>query len=209
MNTDTGYRTGAAAVVGALLLAVLAGTPAMAHTQLADSSPAEGETVTSLDVVRLEFSGDLLDIGAGLRIQHGTGGETQLDVEFPEPTVVAAEVPELADGEHTLVWRVVSSDGHPIEGVIEFSVVTPAPTVEPSTPQQPSFEPEPPAPSATAGSPSASPLPVVPDGDLGATAGESLSATDAALIALAGAALVTVAWLISRIMRLRREEDAL
>jgi len=201
MSKSTRRGTGASAVVGALVLAVVFGAPAMAHTDLADSSPADGETVVSLDTVRLEFTGDLLDIGAELTLVGPTGESTSLDVEFPEPQVVEAAVPALLAGEQTLRWRVVSEDGHPIEGEIPFTADPPAPSRSPSPTPITTSSPEP------ASSPTPSALPLVPEGDLGVTAGESISATEAVLIALAGAALVTVAWLISRVLRSRRERN--
>lgn len=196
-------------VLGAALATVLAiawTTPAWAHTALDDSTPAAGETVTALDGVRLEFTGALLDIGAELTLIDPAGESTALEVDFPEPTVVAAPVESVVAGEYTLQWRVVAEDGHPIEGEIPFTADVPAP--EPAASPSPSASAAP-TPSADAGSPSPSAIPRVPEGKLGTDAGNAVTPMEAVLIAVAGSMLVTLAWLASRMVRGRREHDPL
>lgn len=130
--------------VGGLLLAVaavLAPAPASAHDTLIDSSPAAGTSVQTVPAtVTLTYSADLIS-GAGT---------TGVEVTAPDGTPVHAGEPEVAGavvtvplaetgpaGEYSVVWRVVSSDGHPISGEFVFEVLTgteptPAPTVEPT-----------------------------------------------------------------------------
>ncbi|SEL16280.1 copper resistance CopC family protein [Nonomuraea pusilla] len=110
----------AAAILAALFVIVTAG-PALAHDTLKSSTPAKGATVKTLDEVKLEFS-------AGVRmpfvIVRGAGdaqhqrGEPQVDGSV---VTQAVEGP-LPDGAYTIAFRVVSSDGHPIEGEIPFTV---------------------------------------------------------------------------------------
>ncbi|KAB8192640.1 copper resistance protein CopC [Nonomuraea phyllanthi] len=108
------------AVLAALLVLVTA-APALAHDALKSSSPAKGTSVETLDEVRLEFT-------AGVRqpfvIVRGAG-DAQHQRGKPEvdgKVVTQAVEGPLPDGEYTIAYRVVSSDGHPIEDEIPFTV---------------------------------------------------------------------------------------
>ncbi len=117
-------------------IAVLAGTvlaavigladiaPAVAHDELLAASPEDGQVVeTAPAAVELEFSNDIIEMGTAI-ILFDTAGD-QLAVGEPViagRTVTATLPPDVADGDYQLRWRVVSSDGHPIEGTIDFGV---------------------------------------------------------------------------------------
>lgn len=110
------------AILAALLVlgTALAG-PALAHDALKSSDPDKGATVKTLDKVKLEFS-------AGVRmpfvVVRDSGG-TKFQQGKPEADgrVVTQQLKDaLPDGKYTIAYRVVSSDGHPIEGEIPFSV---------------------------------------------------------------------------------------
>ncbi|WP_159449206.1 copper resistance CopC family protein [Demequina sp. NBRC 110055] len=122
----------------AIVFAVVPATAAHAHTDLRSSTPAEGDSVATLDEVSLQFTSSLLDIGTELSLVDAEGTTTALDPTFPaEDTVAAAVESDLAPGPAQLVWRVVAEDGHPIEGVIDFTFApedgtVPAPSVSPS-----------------------------------------------------------------------------
>ncbi|MEW1839966.1 copper resistance CopC family protein [Nonomuraea angiospora] len=113
----------ALAATAAALLVLVFGTaaPALAHDALKSSSPAKDAEVKSLDEVRLEFT-------AGVRlpfvIVRGPGGaELQSGKPEADGKVVTQAVKEpVPDGKYTIAYRVVSSDGHPIEGEIPFKV---------------------------------------------------------------------------------------
>jgi copper resistance protein C len=113
----------ALALVGAFALATVAAGPAAAHNTVVATSPAEDAVVTEQPgIVSLTTSDDLIDIGGSTVIQvvgpDGRHFETSCaTVEGP-----VAEVPaELgAAGEYTVVWQVVSADGHPIGGEFGF-----------------------------------------------------------------------------------------
>ncbi|MFF4614256.1 copper resistance CopC family protein [Nonomuraea jabiensis] len=111
-----------AATAAALLVLVFGmAAPALAHDALKSSSPAKDAEVKSLDEVRLEFT-------AGVRlpfvIVRGPGGaELQSGKPQADGKVVTQAVKEpVPDGKYTIAYRVVSSDGHPIEGEIPFKV---------------------------------------------------------------------------------------
>ena len=148
-------RAGAAAV--AVMLALVAtATLASAHTTLRASNPEQGATVDHLSEVRLEFNGDLLEIGTELSIVDATGAQIELAPEFPSANAVTATVAqEIAPGDAELVFRVVAEDGHPIEGAVVFTYAP----AEQEQPSDPSAEPET---SATATAPQATASAVEP-----------------------------------------------
>lgn len=124
-------RTRAAATLTALLaLTALAGTaPAQAHDALASTSPSDGQTIT-------ENPGKV-SITLTNAPETGIPGSNSIEVTAPDGHVVStgditadgATLSIAADidhaGEHTVAWRAVSADGHPIEGTFAFTY-TPA-----------------------------------------------------------------------------------
>jgi len=112
----------AALVAAALLL--LTAAPASAHDTLVSSDPEDGATLeNSPEQVTLDYSADVLDVSPVVRIA-GKDGEVvaELDPEVDGSTVTAALDEPLAAGDYEVRWRVVSSDGHPIEGTQSFTV---------------------------------------------------------------------------------------
>ncbi|MEV5499919.1 copper resistance CopC family protein [Nonomuraea fuscirosea] len=119
------------AMLAAALLVFGTAAPALAHDALKSSSPAKGAKVTSLDEVTLEFSAKVrlpfvIVRGAG-DAQHQSGKP-----EVDGAVVTQAVDGPLPDGKYTIAYRVVSSDGHPIEGEIPFRVEGSTPSPSPS-----------------------------------------------------------------------------
>lgn len=113
----------AAALTFAGALALSGGTAAFAHDELVGSTPENGEVLeTSPAEVSLQFSNDIIEVGTAIEVvdHHGE------DVEVGEPVIdgptVTATLPADLSGEYQVRWRAVSSDGHPIEGTIDFGV---------------------------------------------------------------------------------------
>ena len=113
----------------AVLIAMLAfASPAIAHDQLVDAYPQEGETVEAGIIdIRLRFSDDVLAIGEGNEILViGPAGENSglqnNSCAFTDGDLVYTKVDLDSPGEYTVTWRVVSGDGHPITGIQRFSV---------------------------------------------------------------------------------------
>lgn len=111
---------GALAVLGTLVPA----SAAFAHDQLVSSSPAEGERLSTPPTeVSLEFLDGILDIGAIVVVADAAGR----DWAAAEPRISGREVHVPLDGTlppagYEVRWRVVSADGHPISGLIPFTV---------------------------------------------------------------------------------------
>ncbi|MBF8190868.1 copper resistance protein CopC [Nonomuraea sp. K274] len=129
-------RSPLAALTAILAALFVLGTavPALAHDTLKSSSPAKGAEVKALDEVKLEFSAR---VRLPFVIVRGAGGaEHQAgEPEADGPVVRQAVNGPLPDGDYTIAYRVVSSDGHPIEGEIPFRVKgaeTPSPSPSPS-----------------------------------------------------------------------------
>ncbi|GAA3589806.1 copper resistance protein CopC [Nonomuraea rosea] len=94
---------------------------AFAHDTLKSSSPAKDARLSSVEEIELEYSAGVkfpfvvLHDAAGKEIALG---KPRLD----GPKVLADVTQPLAPGAYVIAWRVVSSDGHPIEGEIPFNV---------------------------------------------------------------------------------------
>ena len=120
MDMSRSIRT----LVTALLafLVVLAPGGALAHDELLSSEPADGATVEAPEELVLSFSGNIAQVGAQLQITGGDGN----DVADGDPVVQGMDlVQPLVDvtpGDYEVVWRVTSSDGHPISGTFGFTV---------------------------------------------------------------------------------------
>jgi len=130
VTTSFRGRRGSARTLPALLLGVLlvlfgAAAPAAAHDELIGTDPAADAVVAELPAsLTLTFSGVLLD-DAGTTVvevldascRSLTAGDPVLD-----GTRVTQPLAGTATGTVTVVWRVVSSDTHPISGEYAFTV---------------------------------------------------------------------------------------
>ncbi len=114
-------------VVGAAALAVVpvlgVASPALAHDQLIGTAvevdPADG----SADAVRLTFSNSIIEVGTEILITSPDGDDaTDGDPLVDGPDVTQPLADDLAPGVYSAAWRVVSSDGHPIEGAFALTV---------------------------------------------------------------------------------------
>lgn len=113
--------------LGAVVLAtLLLGTsPALAHAALVETDPAGGATLERLpEVATATFS-------------EPVGSSAYLVVTAPDGTDASAGVAEVVDntvsvpledvgirGDYRMSYRVVSADGHPIQGEIGFEVTS-------------------------------------------------------------------------------------
>lgn len=118
----------------AVLLAavLLPASPAAAHDELVGSDPAAGSAVEALPAaLTLTFSADIAPDEGASEIQVTDAAGTALNDGAPvvEGTTLSQALAGTASGEVTVLWKVVSSDGHPISGEFSFTVsAPPAPT---------------------------------------------------------------------------------
>ena len=121
MLTTTSALRRTAATLGAVgALTALGLAPAAAHDEVLSTSPEQDAVLeTAPEEIELTYSGEIMDIGHQVA---DTGAQ---------------------DGTYQVVWRVVSSDGHPIEGTYTYEVgdgadtTTPAPSLSSSPTQVP------------------------------------------------------------------------
>ncbi|SDX46086.1 hypothetical protein SAMN04487912_1139 [Arthrobacter sp. cf158] len=114
-----------AAVVAALAFAsalLFSAAPASAHDVAESTAPANGASVAVVPAsVSITFNNRPLAIGSGVTVT--AGGENWADgpVEIIDNQAVQKLREGAPAGEYTVVWRVVSSDSHPIEGTFTFT----------------------------------------------------------------------------------------
>jgi len=97
--------------------------PAQAHDSLESSTPADGSTVSAMPAkIELTFDHTPIAINSIVRVEDATGTD-QADgpVQILDNQVSQPVKPGAPEGKYTVVWRVVSSDGHPIEGTFTFT----------------------------------------------------------------------------------------
>jgi len=99
-------------------------SPASAHAQLEASNPADGAQLDAVpDTVRLEFNEPVsADLG-GLRVFEAGGDRVDQGEARVDGSVVEIDLRDgLGDGAYVATYRVVSGDGHPVQGGLVFSV---------------------------------------------------------------------------------------
>jgi methionine-rich copper-binding protein CopC len=114
----------AAALLGAAALALAgAAAPASAHDELLGASPEPGQVLeTAPEAVELTFSNDVIEVGTVIEVVDHHGEQVDVGATEVLGPDVSATLPSDLSGEYQVRWRVVSSDGHPIEGTIDFGV---------------------------------------------------------------------------------------
>lgn len=120
-----GSRTAlvAAAAASLVLMPLTTAAPASAHDQLVASDPAADSTVESLpDELTLVFSGELIDAGDGTAVEviSPSGDDVAGDPAL-SGTDVTVPLEDGDAGDYQVTWRVVSNDGHPIDGTFSFA----------------------------------------------------------------------------------------
>lgn len=126
---DRAWATLLAAAVTALAVLLLPVGAAQGHAELVSSSPKDGQRLATAPAeIRFTFGEDLLDTGNGITVTVVATGE-RLDlgeVAVDRDTVAVAWPQRSPAGELRAAYRVVSADGHPIDGSVTFVVASPA-----------------------------------------------------------------------------------
>ncbi|MFW0170318.1 copper resistance CopC family protein [Rothia sp. P4278] len=115
-----------------LAVATLAGTSllgisaATAHDELISTNPADGSSLSQAPrQLELTFSGNIMQMdGANqVRVTNAAGEDvTQGDPQVKGTSVTQGLTAGDEDETYTVAWRVVSSDGHPIQGTLTYDV---------------------------------------------------------------------------------------
>ncbi|WP_035098065.1 copper resistance protein CopC [Anoxybacteroides tepidamans] len=99
----------------------------LAHAYIVRSTPAENETLSEApSVIRIEFNEAIQRNFYSLKLINESGQLIQLHdvrIDKDDRKIIEADLQDrLANGTYTVRWKVVSSDGHRVEGTIPFQV---------------------------------------------------------------------------------------
>jgi methionine-rich copper-binding protein CopC len=110
------------------LATTFAATPAAnAHDDVASTYPSSGETVEAgLVSIQVSFSEDVMasenNDGFEIRVSDAQGNEQPVGCLTAAGTMVSSTASLAAEGDYTVDWRSVGSDGHPLEGTFKFTL---------------------------------------------------------------------------------------
>ena len=185
--------------MGGLLVA----SPASAHDELVSTDPAADSALDALPAqLTLTFSGELTTDPGATELEVTDAAGTSLAGGDPvvEGTVVTQPLTGAASGAVTVLWKVVSSDGHPISGQYAFTVTappTPTPTPTSTATAAPSESPT----EAQTTAPTETPVPSGNGND-----NTALPWIIGGLLLLAAVGGAVIYLLVSRARRIRDEE---
>ena len=192
-----------AAVLAAALLipGAMAAPAALAHSELVSTDPADGAVLDAPpERVSFTFNEALMPDFVRFIATDPSGQTGDLPVSSVEgPTASIDWAADAPAGEWTVSYRVVSQDGHPIEGGITFSYAASSPSPTSASPAPTSAEPtsaEPTSAAPTSTEPtSAQPSPSTsPAADTsGGTSGLLIAGIAIAVIAVAAVVIALVA----------------
>ena len=156
-----------------LLALVLVAAPAQAHADLESSDPKDGATLAVAPTdLTFTFKENILPEGNAVTLTD-VASDARLEVGpvKVEGDTVSVSWPQSSPaGEFRAAYRVVSADGHPIDGTITFTVEQAVGALEPGS-SSPSTSPPAasagPAPASASAAASASPAPAADDADAG------------------------------------------
>lgn len=100
---------------------------ANAHAQLTSSDPSKNEVIKTLpSLVWLEFDGDLLSFGEKQINKITVTNSKKMRIDIGGPIVGGARISTklkagLPAGKYLVSYRIVSEDGHPVEGSYSFT----------------------------------------------------------------------------------------
>ncbi|MET4901642.1 copper resistance protein CopC [Paenarthrobacter sp. CC6] len=186
------------ALAAAIFIPAFAAAPAMAHDALESTVPGKDTTVTTAPgTVSLTLSEPPMDatqLNLSVITVSDETGKTLSDgkVTVDGPTISTA-ISGGNNGVYKVLWRTVSSDGHPIEGNYSFTVQDPAQAAIATAPATPTPA-EGPASSAAAPAAQTAPEQIKPNDD------------NAPIAVGIAAAILAVAAAVFFIARKRREK---
>lgn len=102
---------------------------ALAHAFVIESTPAENEILsTSPSSIRIQFNESLQNGFHSIIVLDSLGKKVPLQksqINKENQSIIGTKIiKKLPKGSYTMQWKVVSADGHPVQGVIPFSIGT-------------------------------------------------------------------------------------
>jgi methionine-rich copper-binding protein CopC len=120
------YRRALAAVLVSAAGAALFASPAWAHDELASSDPKTGAVLESAPkVATLTFSEPVDARFVTIAVKRSDGKRVAAAKPEVAGAVVRQPLDALGDGAYTVAYRIVSEDGHPVNGTVTFTVTAP------------------------------------------------------------------------------------
>jgi len=125
---STAGRRGALVGTLAVLFVLLFASPAAAHAELVNITPANGAQLPRPPTeVKMTFTESVNLVGGGIRLVDAAGATVPTSDPTVDGHIVTWPMPAgLPKGAYVVTWRVVSADGHPVSGASSFGVGTPA-----------------------------------------------------------------------------------
>ncbi|MCH4566730.1 copper resistance CopC/CopD family protein [Bacillus sp. ES1-5] len=127
MSVKVMRRLGAWLLIACVLI-ILIPKSASAHAYIVKSNPAENETLKNApSVVKIEFDEDIQVSHFNTLFVRDTSG-TRVDlkdahIDKKNKKILEVGLKEnLKNGLYSIQWKVISADGHPIQGVIPFRI---------------------------------------------------------------------------------------
>ena len=118
------------------------------HARIVSSAPVDGATVDTAQQVVLTFNEDVNPDFVAVRVTGPEGSEVHGGPTVDRVAVTQGLATGLPTGQHTVTYRVVSADGHPVSGTVTFTT-TAAPSPGSASPSVSSTPGASPAASAT------------------------------------------------------------
>lgn len=119
------WRSLAGLVFAVLAMLGLPATAALAHASLDNSVPASGATlVDSPPQIVLDFDENVETALGFIRLFSSSGSRIALPriSRDADASIVRVDVPRLGDDTYVVTYRVMSVDGHPVDGALTFQV---------------------------------------------------------------------------------------
>lgn len=122
-------RRGVAVVLLAVGALLGVAAPAFAHTRLQSTDPADGSSVAAPpERVTLTFNENLPAEFSTITVIGPDGAAYQSGTVSAQGTTISTAVRPLGPaGRYEIGYRVVSDDGHPVEGKVAFTLTAPGP----------------------------------------------------------------------------------
>lgn len=118
-------RRAVGVLAGGLLAAALMAGSALAHSFLVEATPSSKDHVaTSPKTIKLRFGGGVEPKYSKLTVENAEGkvlGEGSIGTP-DKPRELSMDSPDLTPGKYVVRYRVLSVDGHVVEGNYEFTV---------------------------------------------------------------------------------------
>ncbi|MFC4769891.1 copper resistance CopC family protein [Effusibacillus consociatus] len=100
----------------------LVSSTALAHSALESSTPKNGDVMEKVDEVLLQFN-TKIEPSSTLTVRNDKGETVSVHAtRLDEKTLKGSFSEALPNGTYTVKWKIVGSDGHPIEGNYSFVV---------------------------------------------------------------------------------------